>query len=431
MPPLLRPRRFASPSPSCAGGAPVFGRKRPTVSAVVVEIAEDDAPHVLRRHRPDPAGIVRVPLPVGDGDRLGKGRGDLVGRVAVEDHFGLDLGARLGALGLGDAVGGDPGDLAADDRLDLGGLDARPHRSEHREERRVAELPGDDRDREREALLDERLVEARRDAAAEDVARARRAAGVSACTRLDGSPREPDTTRPGRRGARRSGARLPAEARPCRPAGSAAGEAGIFPNSRASSSSVSVFVEVADHHRRRVVRVVEGVVELAQPLRRHLLDVAPPADRRVVVRVLAERRGERVLVEHLEGRVLAPLELVAHDRHLGHAVLVAQERAAHARGLDPDGDLELVGGDRLVVVRPVEPRRRVEPRAERLEHRGDRGALGAVELGRALEHQVLEQVRRARVAHGLVAAADVVDDGEGRRPGRRGSGAAGPRGRSS
>src|SRR6185436_14585827 len=136
------------------------------------------------------------------------------------------------------------------------------------------------------------------------------------------------------------------------------------------------------------------------------------ADRRVVVRVLTERRGERVLVEHLEGRVLAPLELVAHDGHLGHPVLVAQQRVAHARGLDPDRDFELVGRNRLVVVRPVEPGRRVEPRPEGVEHRGHGGPFRAVELGRAFEHEVLEQVRRARVAHRFVAAADVVDDGE-------------------
>ena len=40
-----------------------------------------------------------------------------------------------------------------------------------------------------------------------------------------------------------------------------------------------------------------------------------------------------------------------------------------------------VRGNRLVVVRPVEPRRRVEARAERLEDRGDRRPLPAVELG--------------------------------------------------
>ena len=173
-------------------------------------------------------------------------------------------------------------------------------------------------------------------------------------------------------------------------------------------------VEVSDHHRRRVVRVVEGLVELPEARGRDLLDVAAPADRRVMVRVLAERGRERVLVEDLERRVLSALELVAHDGHLGDAVLVAQQRAAHAGRLDPHGDLERGGRERLVVVRAVEPRRGVESRAERLEHGRDRGALGALELGRALEHQVLEQVRRARVAHRLVAAAHVVDDRERR-----------------
>ena len=157
-------------------------------------------------------------------------------------------------------------------------------------------------------------------------------AGVSACRASTVLQESADPGDLARRGARRSGAPLPAAARPCRPAGSAACEAGIWPKCAGEQLERLGLLEVADDHRRRVVRVVEDVVELAQPLRRDLLDVAPPADRRVVVRVLAERRGERVLVEDLEGRVLAALELVAHDRHLGHAVLVAQgARGASAR----------------------------------------------------------------------------------------------------
>ncbi len=80
-----------------------------------------------------------------------------------------------------------------------------------------------------------------------------------------------------------------------------------------------------------------------------------------------------------------------------------------------------VGRYGLVVVRPVEPRRGVEPGADRLEDRRDRRPLLPVVLGRALEHQVFEQVRGARVSDGLVTAADVVDDSEGRHRGDRAS----------
>ena len=139
-----------------------------------------------------------------------------------------------------------------------------------------------------------------------------------------------------------------------------------------------LLLEVADHHRGRVVGVVEDVVELLQTGRRDALDVAPPPDRRVVVRVLAEGRRERVLVEDLEGGVLAALELVADDRHLRLPVLVPDERPAHTRGLDPDRHLEPRRGKRLVVIRPVEPRRGVEARSERLEHGRDRRPLLAV-----------------------------------------------------
>ena len=171
-------------------------------------------------------------------------------------------------------------------------------------------------------------------------------------------------------------------------------------------------VEITDHERRRVIGMVEGVVELLQSLGRDAFDVAAPPDRRMVVRMLSKGGRERLLVEHLERRVLAALELVADDRHLRLPILVPQQRPAHARGLDPHGDLELVGGDRLVVVGAVKPGRRVEASAERFEHRRDRRPPVAVVLRCPLEHQVLEQMSRAGVSDGFVAAPDVIDDRE-------------------
>ena len=63
-----------------------------------MEVPEDHPLDVGRSHPADRFGIVGVPLPVGDGDRLRERGGDLIGRIAIEDDLGLDLGPRLLAL---------------------------------------------------------------------------------------------------------------------------------------------------------------------------------------------------------------------------------------------------------------------------------------------------------------------------------------------
>ena len=73
-------------------------------------------------------------------------------------------------------------------------------------------------------------------------------------------------------------------------------------------------------------------------------------------------------------------------------------------------ELELVRGQRLEVVRPVEPGRAVEGAAGRLD---ERHVLGLPDVRRALEHHVLEQVGEAGLARDLVLGADVVPDVHG------------------
>ena len=191
----------------------------------------------------------------------------------------------------------------------------------------IAKLPGHDRHRESEAFLDQREMESRRQADAEDVSEDRQCGGIG-MPRLDRLPgeRDPrDLRRPtndeaplpflrrlhgvdGRDRTRRRRNR-----------------AEVTCDRRQSLA----LLEVADQDRRGVVRMVEDIVELLQAVGRDALDVRAPSDRRMVVRMLPERRGERVLVEHLEGGVLAALVLVAHDGHFRDPVGIAQERAAH------------------------------------------------------------------------------------------------------
>ena len=113
------------------------------------------------------------------------------------------------------------------------------------------------------------------------------------------------------------------------------------------------------------------------------------------------------------GRVLAHLELVAHDRHLAVEVLLRDERVHHAVGLEIERPAQVLVGrlEGLEVVRAIEPRAcRSAARRATVSSCG----MFAV-LRRALEQQVLEQVRHARLAVALVARADQVGDVHGDR----------------
>ena len=75
-----------------------------------------------------------------------------------------------------------------------------------------------------------------------------------------------------------------------------AGEAGKAAEILVDERERVRLLEVADDDGRRVVRVIEGVVELFEPRGRNVLDVGAPADGRVVVRMLAEgRRIDRLV----------------------------------------------------------------------------------------------------------------------------------------
>ncbi|MPM75898.1 hypothetical protein SDC9_122892 [bioreactor metagenome] len=127
-----------------------------------------------------------------------------------------------------------------------------------------------------------------------------------------------------------------------------------------------------------------------------------------------EQVPERVPVRH----VVVALALLLLD----HVALVVQVRAvqcgqqgAHPVGLQPQCEVEDARRAALVVVRPVEGGGGVGGGADRLQ---DRDVLGRRDVARALEHQVLEQVREACPVGQLVAGPDVVPeidrDGRGR-----------------
>ena len=128
-----------------------------------------------------------------------------------------------------------------------------------------------------------------------------------------------------------------------------------------------------------VIRMVHRVDQLVQPLR-------PPAVGLVVVRPAA------LVLDHLA----LVVELLLGDR---------REEARQPIRLEPDGQLQLVAGEGLEVVRPIEPGARIARAAGRLD---EREMLSLGHVRRSLEHQVLEQMREAGAPRLLVLGAHVV-----------------------
>ena len=169
-------------------------------------------------------------------------------------------------------------------------------------------------------------------------------------------------------------------------------------------------VEAAGDDQGRVVRLVVIAIERLQPRDVDVLDVGAGADRRLAVVVPLVHGGHRLLQQHPGRAVLARFHLVAHDRHLGVEIGAGDEAVDHRVGLPAEVPAQVVvvrreGGE---VVGAVVPGAAV----------GAQAALG--ELGpdiarrrRALEQQVLEQVRHAGLAVALEARADPVGDVDG------------------
>ena len=165
---------------------------------------------------------------------------------------------------------------------------------------------------------------------------------------------------------------------------------------------------VAYHRHRRVVGPVEGVVELAQLRDGHRLDVALPADRGMVVGQCHVRRLRHLLQEHRVGIVLAAFVFVAHHRHLRLPVGLAQPQMAHAIGFDGDIAFQAFAADGREVIGAVEGGAGIELAADAFQELLDAVALRVVEALAALEHHVLEDVRRAGDARHLVARPDLI-----------------------
>ncbi len=117
-----------------------------------------------------------------------------------------------------------------------------------------------------------------------------------------------------------------------------------------------------------------------------------------------ERRAVRHVVVALTALVLDDIALV-----LQRLLIERSEKRAHAVGLQPECEFQLVRGHGLEVVGPLEARRAVQRAASSLY---ELEVAVAVDLRRALEHEVLEEVGKPRPSLGLVARADVVPEAD-------------------
>ena len=134
----------------------------------------------------------------------------------------------------------------------------------------------------------------------------------------------------------------------------------------------------------------------------------------MVVRVpVREQRRHQPLEERAVGPVVVALALLVLDHvALVVQVLLAQrvEQRGHPVGLEPQAELQLVRRQGLEVVGAVEVGGGVVHAAGALD---DAHVLGLGDVPRALEHEVLEEVRKAGLAGLLVLRADVVPEVDG------------------
>ena len=198
------------------------------------------------------------------------------------------------------------------------------------------------------------------------------------------------------------------------------GDPGAVPrDGRASGNAAEVMLdEVAGLSGRDVARDgddrVRGSVVGAKPLMHviegggvqilHLADHGPRVGVAVGVGVL----GDQVVRDRV-GLVLPLALLVLHDPALlvQLGLVHGTQHVAHAVGLHPQGQVQGGPGHVLKVVRAVLVGGAVEVRRADALHGLE---VVVVEVLRAVEHQVLEQVREARLARLLVLRADVIPD---------------------
>ena len=156
--------------------------------------------------------------------------------------------------------------------------------------------------------------------------------------------------------------------------------------------------------------MVVGAEELADVLELHRPDVVGRPNRHPVVRVVGrkERRHHGHHRQAVRPVLVVLPALVQHHVPLRLEALAGQRRqqVGHAIRFHPQRQIDGVGRDHFPVVGAIGVGRAVQLAAGGLERR----EVARVVMGRALEHQVLEEVREPGAPRLLVLRPDVVPE---------------------
>ena len=172
-------------------------------------------------------------------------------------------------------------------------------------------------------------------------------------------------------------------------------------------------LEIADDRNGGVVRPIIRVVKLPQFRDRHFLDIRSPANRGMMIRMGNKGGGVDFLVEGRARIVLVPLEFIPHHGHLHLPVLFPQNQIAHPIGLELHREFQMIAREILVIIGAVEPGSGIVDTTDLVHHRVEAAAVVRMEVFRALEHQMLEQMGRTRRPRHFMTRTNPIRDHEG------------------
>jgi hypothetical protein len=157
-----------------------------------------------------------------------------------------------------------------------------------------------------------------------------------------------------------------------------------------------------------ITRGIEAPVERQRVFTAELLDFVVPADHGAAIGVVEVQRGHDLFGQPRLRIVGNPhVVFLEHDVALRQHVLILQDQAGHAVGLELHHLGQLFARHALEVAGVVE---RGEGILVAADPKHGLGEFAGWMPGRALEHQMFEKVRQARLAGGLVGGADLVPD---------------------
>jgi hypothetical protein len=169
-------------------------------------------------------------------------------------------------------------------------------------------------------------------------------------------------------------------------------------------------VDIPGQHQHRVVRAIMGAEPALHILQAGGVQIRHRSDRGVAIGMtFGEQRGKLRIFDEAIGIILAHALLVLDDAALRIELGLGDgaQQMAHAIGFEEERTIERAGRHRLEIVGAIEPGRAVPVgRADILQPAEER----TVGILRSIEHQMLEEMREAGLAGGLVARADMIPD---------------------